>query len=271
MAAPSTTPVAMSRPFTRCTPIASIAPAPRDAATDEPDDRCDAAQKRARTSRGCHIGERVTREGLTSQHGEDTHDGRDDGRHQPHEERGAHRVVGEETGFKEPMHPLLDHQFRVFAHQVVVLIARTRDHQDPAVDSQHIDVMAVEGAQYVGSNNLVVVPLATRPLATYTTRSITGSRGFISWADKSTATRLVAVTRSSSSMISWALPGSRLARGSSSNNNSGRLMSACAISTRCCSPPESSPTRRSANRSASTALSISSMSASTARDRRRTP
>ena len=56
---------------------------------------------------------------------------------------------------------------------------------------------------------------------------------------------------------SWALRRSRFASGSSSSSSRGRLISACAIRIRCCSPPDSRPTRSSANDLASTASSIS--------------
>ena len=79
----------------------------------------------------------------------------------------------------------------------------------------------------------------------------------ISCADSSTATCCPAAIRCSRAMISWPLRMSRLARGSSSSSSRGWLIRACAISTRCCSPPDSSPTRASANRVASTASSIS--------------
>ncbi len=127
----------------------------KHATTDETDDRRHAGEKGSRATGGRHVGERVTREGLAAQHGEDTHDSRHDRHRQPHEQRGAHRVVGEEAGFEEPMHVLLDHEFWVFAHQVFVLVTGTGHHQDPAVHSQHVDVMAVERAQHIGADDLV--------------------------------------------------------------------------------------------------------------------
>ena len=62
---------------------------------------------------------------------------------------------------------------------------------------------------------------------------------------------------------------SRLASGSSSSSSLGRLTSAWAISTRCCSPPERLPTRASAKLDASTASSISSTSARRRAERKR--
>ena len=47
--------------------------------------------------------------------------------------------------------------------------------------------------------------------------------------------------RCSRATISWPLRRSRLARGSSSSSSRGWLIRACAISTRCCSPPDRSP------------------------------
>jgi len=61
-------------------------------------------------------------------------------------------------------------------------------------------------------------------------------------------------------MISWALPGSRLASGSSRSKSSGLLTSAWAINTRCCSPPDNELIRRFAKAAASTDSSISSTS-----------
>ncbi len=83
-----------------------------------------------------------------------------------------------------------------------------------------------------------VVPLAARPPARYTTESMTGSSGFISWAEMSTETPRSAQTLASRAMISCALRMSRLASGSSSSSSRGLLISACAIMTRCCSPPD---------------------------------
>ena len=70
--------------------------------------------------------------------------------------------------------------------------------------------------------------------------------------------RCSAAIRARSSTTSAAERMSRFANGSSSSNNFGRQMSAWAIMTRCCSPPERFPIRASANRVAPTASSISS-------------
>ena len=72
-------------------------------------------------------------------------------------------------------------------------------------------------------------------------RSITGSSGFISWAEISTAISCSRATRASSATTSSALPRSRLASGSSSSSSLGRAISAWAIRILCCSPPESLP------------------------------
>ena len=92
-------------------------------------------------------------------------------------------------------------------------------------------------------------------------RSITASSGFISCAEISTAICCSRAIRASSATTSCSLRMSRLASGSSSSSSRGRLISAWAISTRCCSPPERLPTRVSAKLAASTASSISSTSA----------
>ena len=84
-------------------------------------------------------------------------------------------------------------------------------------------------------------------------RSMTGSRGSSRGRRAGRPPRARSASVCSSSTISWALAGSRLASGSSSRSSRGRLISAWAISTRCCSPPERVPTRASAKRSASTA------------------
>ena len=54
----------------------------------------------------------------------------------------------------------------------------------------------------------------------------------------------VRLIRSSRSMMSLLVSGSRLPVGSSASSTSGRLTNARAIATRCCSPPESSPGSR---------------------------
>ena len=56
----------------------------------------------------------------------------------------------------------------------------------------------------------------------------------------------VRLIRSSNSMMSWLVSGSRLPVGSSASSRNGRLTNARAIATRCCSPPESSLGMRSA-------------------------
>ena len=70
----------------------------------------------------------------------------------------------------------------------------------------------------------------------------------MSCAEISTAIRCSAAIRASSATTSCALRRSRLASGSSSSSSRGRLISACAIRIRCCSPPDSRPTRASAKR-----------------------
>ena len=70
--------------------------------------------------------------------------------------------------------------------------------------------------------------------------------------------RCSAAIRARRSTTSAAERMSRFASGSSSSNSFGRQMSAWAIMTRCCSPPERFPIRASANRVAPTASSISS-------------
>ena len=77
-------------------------------------------------------------------------------------------------------------------------------------------------------------------------RSITPSSGLISCAEISTAISCSRVMRASSATTSWALRRSRFASGSSSSSSRGRPISAWAIRIRCCSPPESRPTRVSA-------------------------
>ena len=56
----------------------------------------------------------------------------------------------------------------------------------------------------------------------------------------------VRLIRSSSSMMSWLVSGSRLPVGSSASRTSGRFTKARAMATRCCSPPDSSVGSRSA-------------------------
>ena len=85
-------------------------------------------------------------------------------------------------------------------------------------------------------------------------RSITPSSGLISCAEISTAISCSRAIRASSATTSCALRRSRFASGSSSSSSRGRAISAWAIRIRCCSPPESLPTRVSAKPSASTAV-----------------
>ena len=61
----------------------------------------------------------------------------------------------------------------------------------------------------------------------------------LSWVAISTVVP-VRLIRSSSSMMSALVSGSRLPVGSSASSNNGRLANARAIATRCCSPPDSS-------------------------------
>ena len=67
----------------------------------------------------------------------------------------------------------------------------------------------------------------------------------------------VRLIRSSSSMMSWLVSGSRLPVGSSASSTIGRFTNARAIATRCCSPPESSCGIRSALPSRPTSSSTS--------------
>ena len=78
-------------------------------------------------------------------------------------------------------------------------------------------------------------------------RSITESNGFMSCAESSTVMWCSRERRRSSATIPATLRMSRLASGSSSSSRRGRRISACAISTRCCWPPDRLPIRWSAN------------------------
>ena len=93
----------------------------------------------------------------------------------------------------------------------------------------------------------------------------------MSCAESSTAIPSARASRASTETIPCSLEMSRLASGSSSSSSRGRPISACAIMTRCCSPPDSSPTRASAYRRAPTAVSMSSTSSRRARDGSRMP
>ena len=93
----------------------------------------------------------------------------------------------------------------------------------------------------------------------------------MSCAESSTAIPSARASRASTETIPCSLEMSRLASGSSSSSSLGRLIRACAIMTRCCSPPDSSPTRASAYRSAPTAASMSATSSRRARDGSRMP
>ena len=102
-------------------------------------------------------------------------------------------------------------------------------------------------------------------------RSITGSSGFMSCAESSTVVWNSRDRRRSRATIPAMLRMSRLASGSSSSSRRGRRIRACAISTRCCWPPDRLPIRWSANRVASTASSISSTLRRRAREGSGTP
>ena len=93
----------------------------------------------------------------------------------------------------------------------------------------------------------------------------------MSCAESSTAIPSARASRASTETIPCSLEMSRLASGSSSSSSLGRLIRACAIMTRCCSPPDSSPTRASAYRCAPTAVSMSATSSRRARDGSRMP
>ena len=93
----------------------------------------------------------------------------------------------------------------------------------------------------------------------------------MSCAESSTAMPSARASRASTETIPCSLEMSRLASGSSSSSSLGRLIRACAIMTRCCSPPDSSPTRASAYCCAPTAVSMSATSSRRARDGSRMP
>ena len=107
-------------------------------------------------------------------------------------------------------------------------------------------MVAVEVAEHVGADHLRrCVPAAARPSARYTTRSMTGSSGFISCAESSTAIRCSTAMRCSSAMISCpsAGRGSRAARRAAAarGGRSGRGRSGPAAARR---PTASRPGRR---------------------------
>ncbi len=101
----------------------------------------------------------------------------------------------------------------------------------------------------------MVPPLAAWPAARLPTRSITGNSGFISWAEMSTRP----AARRRSATAAQRPPGrcgrSRLASGSSSSSNCGRLIRR--DQDPLLLPPDRRPTRSSANACASTASTIS--------------
>ena len=126
------------------------------------------------------------------------------------------------------------------------------------MDVEHVDVVAVEAAEHLGADDLVGRP-ARGPARRRGRRpgpspAAAGSSRAPRAAPRSAARGDPGQQRDD---LLLAAQMSRFASGSSSSSSSGRLIRACAIRTRCCSPPDSSPTRASANRCASTALSIS--------------
>ncbi len=91
--------------------------------------------------------------------------------------------------------------------------------------------------------------------------------GFTSWATSMTATPVSHTWAMRAATLAW-LGRSRLSRGSSSSRSSGPVTSACAMSRRCCSPPDTWPMGRWAYAEAPTRSMTSSTRAASARARR---
>ena len=129
----------------------------------------------------------------------------------------------------------------------VGLIARSGDDEHAPVHVQDVDVAAVQLAEHVRAHDLLGGAA----------RGASGGevddaihhrqqRVHLVGADQHRDLALVRDPREQRRRPPGRLRRSRLASGSSSSSSFGRPISAWAISTRCCSPPESRPTRASA-------------------------
>ena len=163
VAAPRTIPVARSRPRTRCTPMASMAPAPSEPEADEPEKWADADQEGRRPAGRRHVGEGVAGEGLAAQHGEHADDRGHHGHDAPDDQRDVHRLAGEESRFEDPVHGDQRRSDRrsvpsTIAGGVIRLVGVSGDDDDAAVHVEHVDVVAVEPGQHVGADHLLGRP-----------------------------------------------------------------------------------------------------------------
>ena len=115
--------------------------------------------------------------------------------------------------------------------------------QHASVEPQHVDVVAVELCEDLGSDDLVGRP-AGRPPAGQIDDPIHHRQERVHLVRRQ-EDRDVLVGGQAMQQCDDLLHalGSRFASGSSSSNNFGWLTRAWAISTRCCSPPERLPTR----------------------------
>ena len=100
MAAPSTMPVARSRPRSRWTPIMSITPGPGDAQAHETGQWAEPDQQRPGAAGRGDVAERVPGEGLAAHDGEDAGHRGDDGDDGADRDCDVDLRAGEETGLE---------------------------------------------------------------------------------------------------------------------------------------------------------------------------
>ena len=244
-AAPSTMPVATSRPRGRLMPINSMTPAAMRFMTMKPVERVRRKQKCGRAAGSANVRQGMACERLTAGHSEQPDNTGHDGYQTSNDERGLDGGTREETRARNRFDSdrgTSDDVSRPVQRPDVAergVFPAGYDDDSP-VDTNDVDVVSIKTAQ---------APRSRRPhslfrwrrarLATYAMRSITGSSGFMSWVEISTAICCSCAIPGRTSTTSCSLRMSRLASGSSKRSRRGRLISACAIRMRCCSPPES--------------------------------
>ena len=104
VAAPSTMPVATSRPWYVLHANGVHAQCAQDAAGQKAGQRAESEQQRARAPGRGDVRQGVPGEGLAADDGEDPDGGGDDGDHAPDDDGGVHRRAGEEPRLEKPPH-----------------------------------------------------------------------------------------------------------------------------------------------------------------------
>ena len=115
----------------------------------------DADQERAGASGGGDVGQRVAGERLPAHDREDADDGRGDGDDGPDGQRHVHGPAGEEARLEDVPHPGYPATSRSSA--AASAPSAGGHHQDPAMDPDHVDVLAVQAGQDLGLDHLIGV------------------------------------------------------------------------------------------------------------------